>query len=77
MDLSPTVDQLSLHVDRALSILDENILLESTCHMTPMLAPPTQIHAAELHHRAVSPEIHLHWDWNLLQAHIFPATVCQ
>ena len=26
-DVSPTVDQLSLQVDRALSILDENILL--------------------------------------------------
>ena len=57
-DVSPTVDQLSLQVDRALSILDENILLESTCDLMPKSAPPTQIHAAELHHRAVSPEIH-------------------
>ena len=47
-DVSPTVDQLSLQVDRAPSILDENILLESTCDLTPMSVPPTQIHAAEL-----------------------------
>ena len=52
----PTVDELSLQVDRAPSILDENILLESTSDLMPMSAPPTQIHAAELHHRAVSPE---------------------
>ena len=56
--LSPTVDQLSLQVDRALSILDENIVLESTCDLVPMSAPPTQIHDAELHYCAVSPEIH-------------------
>ena len=57
-DPPPTVDQLSLHVDRALSILDENILLESTNDLTPMSAPPTRIHAAEPHQHAVSPEIH-------------------
>ena len=52
------MDQLSLQVDRALSILDENILLESTCDLTPISASPTQAHATELHHHAVSPEIH-------------------
>ena len=31
---------------------------ESTCDLMPMSAPPKQIHAAELHHHAVSPEIH-------------------
>ena len=71
-DLSPTVD-------RALSILDENILLESTCDLTPMSAPPTQIHAAELHHPAVSPEIHgLSYPLGLepiTSTHI-PGTVC-
>ena len=54
----PTVDGLSLQVDRALSIFDKNILLESTSDLMPMSAPPTQIDAAEPHHRAVSPEIH-------------------
>ena len=53
-DVSPTVDQLSIQVDRALSILDENILLECTCDLTPMSALPTQIHAAELHHHGLS-----------------------
>ena len=57
-DVSPTVNQLSLQVDRALSILDENILLKSTCDLMPRSAPATQMHAAELHHHAVSPEIH-------------------
>ena len=47
-DLPPTVDELSLQLDRALSILDENILLESTNDLMPMSAPPTQIHAADL-----------------------------
>ena len=54
----PTVDQLSLQVDRTLNILDENIFLESTSDLTPISAPPTQIHAAKPHHLAVSPEIH-------------------